>query len=67
MNSENKTDSQYSIGIFQYKFRNETPTDRIERLDQKIKKIDKKEIKLNVIINLIFFINKIIEFDLKKV
>ena len=42
MNSENKTDSQYSIGIFQYKFRKETPADRIERLDLEIKKIDKK-------------------------
>ena len=42
MNSENKTDFRYSIGIFQYKFRKETPTDRIERLDREIKKIDKK-------------------------
>ena len=42
MNSENRTDSQYSIGIFQYKFRKETPADRIERLDKEIKKIDKK-------------------------
>ena len=42
MNSENKTDFRYSIGIFQYKFRKETPADRLERLDQEIKKIDKK-------------------------
>ncbi|MDP6710673.1 MAG: nitrilase-related carbon-nitrogen hydrolase [Pelagibacteraceae bacterium] len=31
-----------SIGIFQYQSRRETPTDRIERLDQAIKKIKEK-------------------------
>ena len=42
MNSENKTDFRYSIGIFQYKFRKETPADRLERLDQEIKKLIKR-------------------------
>ena len=42
MNFENKTRSLYSIGIFQYKSRKETPADRIKRLEQEIKKIDKK-------------------------